>query len=58
MMFFSSILDIADEVPDRYRSGWLKENRVDLLISPGIGTSVFPGRLFCFPTIHCITLTY
>ena len=58
MAFFSTALNIAEDVPDRYRSGWLKENRVDLLISPGIGTSVFPGRLFCFPTIHCITLTY
>ena len=58
MAFFSTALNIAEDVPDRYRSGWLKENRVDLLISPGIGTSVFPGRLFCFPTIHCITITY
>ena len=58
MSFFSSALNIAEDVPDRYRSGWLKENRVDLLISPGVGTSVFPGRLFCFPTIHCITITY
>ena len=58
MSFFSTALNIAEDVPDRYRSGWLKENRVDLLISPGIGTSVFPGRLFCFPTIHCITITY
>ena len=58
MMFFSSILDIADEVPDRYRSGWLKENRVDLLVSRGVGTSVFPGRLFCFPQIHYLTVTY
>ncbi len=58
MAFLSSALNIAEDVPDRYRSGWLKENRVDLLISPGVGTSVFPGRLFCFPTIHCITLTY
>ena len=58
MAFFSSSLNIAEDVPDRYRGGWLKENRVDLLISPGVGTSVFPGRLFCFPTIHCITITY
>ena len=58
MSFFSTALNIAEDVPDRYRNGWLKENRVDLLISPGIGTSVFPGRLFCFPTIHCITITY
>ena len=58
MAFFSSALNIAEDVPDRYRSGWLKENRVDLLISPGVGTSVYPGRLFCFPTIHSITITY
>ena len=58
MLFFSSMLGIDEEVPDRYKSGWLKENRVDLLVSRGVGTSVWPGRLFCFPQIHCITVTY
>ena len=58
MLFFSSLLGLDEDVPDRYRSGWLKENRVDLLISRGVGTSVWPGRLFCFPQIHCITVTY
>ena len=58
MMFFSSLLGIGEEVPDRYRGGWLKENRVDLLISRGVGTSVFPGRLLCFPQIHFMTITY
>lgn len=58
MLFFSSLLGIADEVQDRYRSGWLKENRVDLLISRGVGTSVFPGRLFCFPQIHYMEVSY
>ena len=58
MLFFSSLLGIADDVPDRYRAGWLKENRVDLLISRGVGTSVFPGRLFCFPQIHYIEVSY
>ena len=57
MLFFSSILGIDDDVPDRYKSGWLKENRVDLLVSRGVGTSVYPGRLFCFPQIHCIEVT-
>ncbi len=57
MLYFSSLLNIAEEVPDRYRSGWLKENRVDLLISRGVGTSGFPGRLFCFPQIHFIEIT-
>ena len=58
MLFFSSLLDVGQDVPERYRSGWLKENRVDLLISRGVGTSRFPGRLFCFPQIHYMTVTY
>jgi len=57
MMFFSSLLGIGEDVPDRYRSGWFVENRVDLLVSRGVGTSVFPGRLFCFPQIHLIEIT-
>ena len=58
MLFFSSLLGLGEDVPDRYRGGWLKENRVDLLISHGVGTSGYPGRLFCFPQIHFITVTY
>ena len=58
MLFFSSLLGIGDDVPDRYRSGWLKENRVDLLISRGVGTSAYPGRLFCFPQIHYMKISY
>ena len=58
MLFFSSLLGIGEDVPERYHSGWLKENRVDLLISRGVGTSVYPGRLFCYPQIHYITITY
>ena len=57
MLFVSSLLGIAEDVPERYRSGWRKENRVDLLISRGIGTSVFPGRLFCFPQIHYLEIS-
>ena len=56
MAFFSDLLDIAPEVPSRYRSGWLTENRGTLLISRGVGTSVVPCRLFCYPQIHCIEL--
>ena len=57
MMFFSDLLAIAEDVPERYRSGWFTENRVDLLVSRGVGTSVFPGRLFCSPQIHLIEVT-
>ncbi len=54
MRFFSGLLGIAEDVPDRYLSGWFTENRVDLLVSHGVGTSVFPARLFCPPQIHLI----
>ena len=57
MKFFSGLLGIADDVPDRYMSGWFTENRVDLLVTRGVGTSVFPARLFCPPQIHLIEVT-
>ena len=56
MKFFSALLGIADDVPERYISGWFNENRVDLLVSRGVGTSVFPGRLLCPPQIHLIEI--
>ncbi len=58
MKIFSGLLGIADDVPDRYLSGWFTENRVDLLVSRGVGTSVFPARLFCPPQIHLIDVSY
>ena len=57
MQFFAPLLGIADDVPERYTSGWFTENRVDLLVSRGVGTSVFPGRLLCPPQIHLIEIT-
>ena len=57
MKLFSPLLGIADDVPARYTSGWFTENRVDLLVSNGVGTSVFPGRLLCPPQIHQIEIT-
>lgn len=45
-----------DGVDDQYRSGWHRQNRADLLISRGVGTSVLPVRLFCRPQIHLITI--
>ena len=52
----SGWLDFFEDVPDRYHEGWLYENRSWLLISRGIGTSVIPCRLFCYPQIHCIDI--
>ena len=57
MKFFSDLLGIADDVPERYLSGWFTENRMDLLVTRGVGTSVFPARLFCSPQIHLIEVT-
>ncbi len=57
MALFSPILDLASEVLERYRSGWLKENRIDMLVSNGVGTLEFPARLFCYPQIHDINIS-
>lgn len=43
-------------VPERYMRGWLRENRIDLLVSNGVGTTGFPVRLMCRPQIHHITI--
>lgn len=49
---------VRDEsVPEAYFSGWKRVNRIDLLTSRGVGTSVLPIRLFCRPQIHLITIT-
>ena len=53
----SGLLDIAGEVEGRYQQGWIQENRVDMLISNGVGTSVIPARLFCPAQIHCIDVS-
>jgi hypothetical protein len=57
MKLFGSLLGLAEDVPSRYVSGWLVENRSSLLISRGVGMSVFPARLFCPPQIHLIEVT-
>ena len=50
------LMGIAEDVDDRYRGGWLTENRSSLLISNGVGTSVIPARLFRPAQIHCIDI--
>ena len=44
------------KVDGRYEQGWLTENRVSLLISRGVGTSVVPVRFGRRPQIHLITV--
>ncbi len=53
----SSLLGIGTDVEERYRSGWMQENRVDILVSNGVGTSVIPARAFCPAQIHYIDIS-
>lgn len=47
----------STSVPDEYMSGWVRRNRIDLLISNGVGTTGLPLRWMCPPQIHVITVT-
>lgn len=53
--FVGDLLNISS-VESRYQKGWLVENRTNLLISRGVGTSVLPIRLGNRPQIHLITV--
>lgn len=56
--FLSSLFDIGGDVDERYRAGgWRQENRVDILISNGVGTSKIPARISCPAQIHCIDIS-
>ena len=44
------------KVPAQYEQGWIVENRVNMLISRGVGTSVLPIRIGRRPQIHVITV--
>lgn len=44
------------KVESRYEQGWVVENRIPMLISRGVGTSVLPIRILCRPQIHLITV--
>lgn len=45
-----------DSVPNEYTKGWFRQNRIDMLVSRGVGTSGLPVRLMCLPQIHLITV--
>lgn len=44
------------KVEPRYEQGWIKENRIDMLISRGVGTSILPVRIGRKPQLHLITV--
>lgn len=45
-----------DGVPNEYTAGWFRQNRIDMLVTRGVGTTGLPVRLFCSPQIHLITV--
>ena len=45
------------KMPKEYYTGWHTANGAELLTSNGVGTSVFPVRLFAKPQFHVITLS-
>lgn len=49
------LLNIS-KIGGRYEQGWLRENRSDMLISRGVGTSNLPIRFLRRPQIHQITV--
>ena len=53
---YTPFRNVSEELSARYISGWREENRAAMLISNGVGTSVFPVRLFAPPQVHLITL--
>ena len=44
------------KVPAQYEQGWIVENRINMLISRGVGPSVLPVRIGRRPQIHVITV--
>lgn len=53
---FGRALKSSSDYGERYRTGWKKENGMDILISNGVGTSFLPVRLGTRPQFHLITL--
>lgn len=57
MKLFGSFLGLTEDIPDRYHGGWLTENRVNILVSNGVGTEFLPFRFFTPPQIHQIDIS-
>jgi uncharacterized protein len=56
-LFGKPLLSVfSPKTSSRYLSGWLSENRADILISNGVGTVIVPMRLFAPAQIHLIRL--
>jgi len=56
VVLFNRALKSSSDYGEKYRTGWKKENGVDIMISNGVGTSFLPVRLGARPQIHLITL--
>ncbi len=57
VLFGTPVLSVLKpESSSRYLSGWISENRAEILVSNGVGTSILPMRLFAPAQIHLIRL--
>ncbi len=50
-----NLFGIAEDLSDR-TVGWFQRNKIDMLVTRGVGTTVMPIRIACQPQIHVITL--
>ena len=50
-----NLFGIAPEITVN-REGWFEQNRINMLVTRGVGTTVMPVRIGCQPQIHVITL--
>ena len=48
--------ELLEDIEPRCVSGWLDANRASVLVSNGVGTEYYPGRLFAKPQVHLMTL--
>lgn len=56
IVFFGRSPHASSIYGDRFRTGWIRENNQDILVSNGVGTSILPMRIGTRPQIHRITL--
>lgn len=56
VVLFGRSLHSSSKYRDRYRTGWIRENGLDIMVSNGVGTSLMPVRLGAPAQVHHITL--
>lgn len=57
LVLFGRSVHSSSQYGDRFRSGWYREQGVDILVSNGVGTSILPMRIGPIPQIHRLVLS-